>query len=327
MTGPGEPRPSSVSRATWSGHWRIMRVDHWVKSVFVLPGMVVGLTVAPEKASVSILPTVVVGLLAIGLIASSNYVLNEVLDARYDAVHPVKRHRPVPSGKASVGLAIAQWIGLLVAGGGLGRLVSRPFAITMLVLWLLGTLYNLPPFRTKDIPYLDVLTEALTNPVRMVAGWLLLGLPALMIPISLLLAYWMVGCYFMGVKRFAELRELRDRIRLEGYRRVFRFYTEPRLLVSIVFYASAAMLFLGAFIMRYRLELVLSFPLVALVMAGYLALAFRRESPVQAPETLYREPLVVVPMVACAVVMGVLLFVDVPLLSRVFTPTMPTAGR
>ena len=44
--------------------------------------------------------TALLGLLAIGLIASSNYVLNEVLDARQDAVHPEKRHRPVPSGRA-----------------------------------------------------------------------------------------------------------------------------------------------------------------------------------------------------------------------------------
>ena len=254
----GERPPGPSEQATWSGHWRIMRLDHWVKSAFVLPGLLVGLTIAPEKASPAILPTVLLGLLALGLIASSNYVLNEVLDADQDRVHPVKRHRPVPSGQVNVRLAIAQWIALLAAGAGLGRVVSAPFAITMLVLWLLGTLYNLPPFRTKDIPYLDVLTEALTNPVRMVAGWLLVGLPVSRIPISLLLAYWMVGCYFMGVKRYAEFRELRDRIPLEGYRRVFRFYTEPRLLVSIMFYASAAMLFLGAFLMRYRIELVLS---------------------------------------------------------------------
>jgi hypothetical protein len=47
-----------------------------------------------------------------------------------------------------------------------------------------------------------------------------------------------------------------------------------------VFYASAAMLFLGAFAMRYRLELVLSFPFTAVVMALYLTIAFRPDSAV-----------------------------------------------
>ena len=50
------------------------------------------------------------------------------------------------------------------------------------------------------------------------------------------------------------------------------------------------MLFLGAFVMRYRLELILAFPLVALVMAIYLGLAFKPESAVVNPEKLYREP-------------------------------------
>ena len=36
--------------------------------------------------------------LAAGLVASSNYVLNEILDAKYDRLHPVKKNRPVPSG-------------------------------------------------------------------------------------------------------------------------------------------------------------------------------------------------------------------------------------
>jgi hypothetical protein len=49
------------------------------------------------------------------------------------------------------------------------------------------------------------------------------------------------------------------------------------------------MLFFGAFIVRYRLELILSFPLVAVIMAMYLHLSFRADWPVENPEKLYRE--------------------------------------
>ncbi|MGC2612996.1 MAG: hypothetical protein WA354_03120 [Terracidiphilus sp.] len=55
------------------------------------------------------------------------------------------------------------------------------------------------------------------------------------------------------------------------------------LLFSIVFYAAAAMLSFGAFLMRYRIELVLSFPLIAIVMAMYLSLAFKPDSPADHP--------------------------------------------
>ena len=96
----------------------------------------------------------------------------------------------------------------------------------------------------------------------------------------------MVGCYFMAIKRYAEYRDIGDPERATAYRKSFGYYTLDHLLVSIVFYGSAAMLFLGAFIMRYRFELILAFPFVALVMAVYLGLAFKSESAVVNPEKL-----------------------------------------
>ena len=94
----------------------------------------------------------------------------------------------------------------------------------------------------------------------------------------------MVGCFFMATKRYAEYREIGDRRAPRPTASRSRYYTLERLMVSIMFYASAAMLFLGAFIMRYRLELILAFPLVAAVMAIYLALAFKKHSAAQNPE-------------------------------------------
>ena len=58
--------------------------------------------------------------------------------------------------------------------------------------------------------------------------------------------------------------------------------------MSVMFYAATAMLFFGAFMIRYRIELVLVFPLVALLMAIYFNLAFKHNSAVQNPEKLYR---------------------------------------
>jgi hypothetical protein len=84
------------------------------------------------------------------------------------------------------------------------------------------------------------------------------------------------------------------------------------------------MLFLGAFIMRYRMELILSFPFVAAVMAIYLALAFKQHSAAQRPEALYREPLLMAAVIACAIVMVVLMLVDIPAMQTWFAPTAPT---
>lgn len=314
--------PASPPGSSLSGYIRIARLDHWVKNVFVLPGIVVALSADRTRLASWSWTTFLVGMLGVGLTASSNYVLNEILDAPSDLAHPTKRDRPVPAGQVSIAWAYFEWIALIAAGLALGFYISVPFALTLLALWIMGCVYNVPPLRTKDLPYADVLSEAVNNPLRMLAGWYLTGC-TLIPPASLLLSYWMVGCYFMAIKRFAEFRDIGDHKRSARYRKSFAFYNEQRLLVAIVFYGSISMLFFGAFIMRYRVELILAFPLVALVMAQYLSLAFRPDSAVQRPEGLYREPALMVAVLACVVVMVILLFVNLPILNRIFSPTIP----
>ncbi|MCH9647237.1 MAG: UbiA prenyltransferase family protein [Deltaproteobacteria bacterium] len=315
-------RPTEASRPSLAGHLAILRLDHWVKNVFVLPGIVVALTLAPQAAGNQLWLAIAVGLLATCLVASSNYTLNEVLDAPFDRLHPTKRHRPVPSGQVHIPLAYLQWIVFGAAGIALGASVSPGLAWTLGALWLMGVVYNVRPIRTKEVAYLDALSEAVNNPLRMLAGWYIatpLGAP----PGSLLLSYWMVGAYFMAIKRYAELRQLGSTAQTTGYRRSFGVYTLDKLLISVMFYSSAAMLFLGAFIMRYRLELILSFPFVALVMALYLSVAFKNNSAAQAPERLYKEPHLMFAILGCAAVILLLLYFDIPWVHRLLEPTVP----
>ena len=313
---------SKAGRATLRGHLKIARTDHWIKNVFVLPGIAVAISIDRSTLTRGLIWQIVIGLISVCLVASSNYALNEILDAKFDREHPGKHDRPVPRGEVSIPLAYVEWILLMVAGIGIGLTISTRFAIDMGILWAMGCVYNIPPVRSKDLPYIDVLSESINNPLRFLAGWYITNTRALP-PASLLISYWMIGCYFMAIKRFAELREIDDASRSKSYRKSFAFYNERRLLVSIVFYGSQAMLFFGAFIMRYRLELILSFPLVALVMATYLSLAFKRDSAVQRPEGLYREPALMAAVISCAAVMIGLLFVDVPILHNIFVPSAP----
>jgi decaprenyl-phosphate phosphoribosyltransferase len=311
-------------RATLRGHLAICRFDHWSKNVFVLPGIVVAIAVGGVPLSLALVLRTVVGLVAIGLVASSNYVLNELLDAPFDRHHPDKHARPVPSGHVQPALAYVQWLVLAIAGIALGLQISARLAVVLTALWVMGCLYNVRPIRSKDVPYLDVLSEAVNNPLRMLVGWFIVG-PQAVAPASLLMSYWMVGAYFMAMKRFAEWRHIGDSARAASYRRTFRYYDETKLLVSVMFYASASMLFLGAFIMRYRLSLILAFPFVALVMALYMKLGLEHDSPVQRPEALYRQKGLVTAIVVCALVMIVCMFSEFQWLVRLFAPLAPTS--
>jgi 4-hydroxybenzoate polyprenyltransferase len=293
--------------------------------VFVLPGIAIPLTVLKSWPDAALLSRMVLGIVSVGLIASSNYVINEVLDGTYDRLHPTKSSRPVAQGRVLLPLAYVQWIAVMMIGLLAASHVNRSFMITLGILWVMGCIYNIPPVRTKNVPFLDVLSESVNNPLRLLAGWYIVG-EQLVPPLSLLLAYWMVGGYFMALKRFGEFRDIGNQTLAAKYRPSFRSYSERSLLVSAMFYGSAGMLFFGAFIMRYRMELVLAFPAVALVMAIYLHLAFEPESVVVNPEKLYKEPRLIVSIAACVFVIAVLLRYDIPALHRIFVPTLPVAG-
>jgi len=323
---PGPPTVQITFAQRLRAHLAIARLDHWTKNVLVFPGIIVPLSVLHPALDAALFWRLFLGLLATCIIASSNYVLNEVLDAAYDRLHPIKKNRPAACGLVHIPLAYVQWLVFLAVGIGLAmQLSSPPFTWTLAALWMMGCIYNIPPVRSKDVPYVDVLSESVNNPLRMLAGWYMVT-TAIFPPASLLVAYWMIGAYLMALKRFSEFRQINNQERAGAYRKSFHKYTERSLLVSVTFYGSAAMLFFGAFIIRYRVELMLSFPLVALVMAVYYHMAFDENSAAQNPESLHRHIGLMTSVFLCVAAMTVLLFVNLPFLQKAFAPTMPQHG-
>lgn len=304
------------------GHLEICRFDHWIKNIFVLPGLLIALSVYPEAFNAHLISNVLIGFLAVGLIASSNYVINEILDAPFDALHPTKKYRPTPAGRVNIPIGYIQWVALMLIGLLLGLMVSKALFWVLLWLWIMGCIYNIRPLRAKDIPYVDVLVESINNPIRLLVGWYIVS-PPFQIPLSLLISYWMIGAYLMAIKRFAEMRDISKNISAKQYRKSFGYYTEQNLLVSIMFYASTSMLFFGSFIMRYRLELIIAFPLVALIMAMYLNLAFKEDGSAQAPEKLWRETPLMAASFICLLLMVFLMNYSLPTFTGFFQQTLP----
>ena len=300
---------------------KIARVDHWFKNVFMLPGVLVAIYLDSSILSWNIVPKLMLAVLITGFVASSNYVINEILDAEKDKKHPVKKNRPVPSGQINIIIGYLEWLGLAVLGLGLAWFLGKPFFYSALTLWVMGCFYNIPPIRTKEKPYLDVLSESVNNPLRLLLGWYATT-TTLLPPISLVFAYWMIGAFFMAAKRFAEYRMINDPVQAAEYRSSFSHYNDERLLISIIYYVSAFGLFFGIFLIRYRIELILSIPVIAGFIAWYLHLTFLKDSPVQYPEKLYKEKGFVLYTLLCVIVVTSLLFFNVPVLNEIFSKTM-----
>jgi len=268
-------------------YWRIARTDHWIKNAFMLPGVAVGLLFLRPPA-MPLVWHVLLGLTSLCLLASANYTINEYLDAEFDRFHPVKKLRAGALGQLEPKWVMLQYAGLATAGSALAYIVGVNFALIGAILLLMGIVYNVRPFRTKDRAYLDVLSESVNNPLRLLLGWFAVvntGFP----PSSTLLAYWMGGCFLMAIKRYAEFRSINDPERAGLYRRSFQFYTEDSLLVSAFFYAICSSFFLAVFLIKYRIELLLIFPLLSAMFSWYLAIGLKKDSAAQAPEHLFVE--------------------------------------
>jgi 4-hydroxybenzoate polyprenyltransferase len=313
-----EQQVGGIGAVRWSAYVKIARPDHWIKNIFLLPGVAVALSITPHRIS-AIWLTLPLGMLSLCLIASANYTINEYLDAPFDRFHPLKKNRPGAQKLLDGKLVFAQYLVLIAVGCGVAAIINLPFLLTSVILLLMGIAYNVPPLRTKDKIYLDVLSESINNPLRFLLGWFLVARDVVP-PSSVLIAYWMGGAFLMGIKRYAEYRRIAAPDLAALYRRSFARYTEQSLLLSSFFYALCSSFFMAIFLVKYRIELVFTFPLFSALFTWYLALGMRPESAAQAPEKLYRE----VPLLVFAgfvfLVAILLTFIRLPFLQTLMSP-------
>ena len=135
---------------------KIARPDHWIKNLFIFPGTLFALLLVGWKGSYGGLAGIaLVSFFCTCMIASANYVINEWLDARFDKYHPTKKKRPVVQNTMSGKIVAAEYAVLAAVGLGASLLVNIPFFVCELWLLVMGVLYNVKPFRTKDIAYLQ----------------------------------------------------------------------------------------------------------------------------------------------------------------------------
>ncbi len=297
------------------------RPDHWVKHVFILPGIALAYILHPTGLS-SLLYPAIFGMLSAAAAASANYVLNEWLDKQHDAHHPTKSQRPAVRLRVSPEIVLLEYVALSAISLAIAASLSRLFLLTVFAFLASAWLYNVRPFRTKERIFLDVMSEAINSPIRLTLGWAMVH-PTALPPGSLLLAYWQGGAFLMAIKRFAEYRtvaEIAGVERLSRYRKSFRHYTESSLLVSAFLYALMAAFFLAVFVIKYRVEYLLALPLFAALFAAYLRVGLKPGSSAQTPEKLFKEKSLMLTVALLAVALAILTWIDVPILEKLTTP-------
>ena len=300
---------------------KIARPDHWVKNAFILPGVAIAALLTDFTFTSDVIVRFILGFMATCFIASANYVINEWLDAEFDKYHPTKKYRPVVSENMKLSLVLVEYAALIILGVVFSCFVGKMFLYMELWLLLMGVLYNVKPIRTKDIPYLDVLSESINNMIRLLLGWFIIT-QEYQPPSSILIGYWFAGAFLMATKRFAEYRMIGDPSVAGLYRKSFAHYTETSLLVSSFFYAMCATFFIGVFMIKYRMEYIIAMPFVFGLFCFYLYIAFKPDSAVQKPEKLYKEKSLLAYIAVLVIILVLLTFVDIPMPSYWTSPTL-----
>jgi hypothetical protein len=310
----------TLPKASWRDYVSIARPDHWIKHVFIVPGVVLAMVLG---ANPILDPRVIIaGFLVAALISSANYVINEWLDAEFDAHHPTKSVRPAVSKLISARIVLTEYLVLSATGLLIAYLVSLPLLLIAALFLISGWTYNLAPIRTKDQAYLDVASEAMNNPIRLVLGWMLVDMSTIP-PSSLLFAYWAGGAFLMSTKRLAEFRTVSATYGVEVlhlYRRSFRGYSEIRLLLQSFLYAQISCFFIAVFLVKYRIEYIFSFPLFALLFTIYLRVGLKHGSVAQTPEKLFQEKALLTVVAALVAALGLLTFINLPWLAFLSQP-------
>jgi 4-hydroxybenzoate polyprenyltransferase len=295
------------------------RLDHSTKHIFIIPGIMLAYLlrgVHTDFLGVS----VGLGLMAAICVASANYVINEWLDRDFDKFHPTKAWRPAVQNRLDESIVLIEWAALLGIGLVCAFANSKSMFMIATIFALQGIVYNVPPLRTKDRAYLDVISESINNPLRLMIGWAMVD-PTTLPPSSVILTYWAGGAFLMAAKRLSEFREIaasHGRELLERYRTSFVSYSETSLTVSCLVYALCAVFFLAIFLIKYRIEYILTVPVVIALFAKYLTLAMEPGSSAQKPEKLFKERGLIVLVASLAALFLALTFINIPEL-EVFT--------
>ena len=238
---------------------KAMRPHQWVKNLFVVAPLIF----AERASEPQNLVDISVAFLLFCLFSGCVYILNDLLDAKEDRIHPVKRFRPIASGRLPTTVAWIALTLLLTVSTVLGFGISTYLGAACCAYFTLNVAYSTA---LKHVPFVDVSIIASGFVLRIYGGATAIEVP---------LSTWLVVCTFL-LALFLGLGKRKHELLASGQqatkqRKVLRYYRigGVRLAMGLSALATAlcyiAYVFAGETVQAFKpLDLVATIPCVLL---------------------------------------------------------------
>jgi len=119
------------------------------------------------------------------MLSSAVYMMNDVLDRERDREHPLKKERPVASGKLSPGICTLTSMIFAPAAVAWALMLGGAFSMVCVSYFLLNILYTV---KLKDVVIVDVMTVAFGFLLRVLAGTVVINVHT---------SDWILVCTFL----------------------------------------------------------------------------------------------------------------------------------
>jgi 4-hydroxybenzoate polyprenyltransferase len=185
-------------KESWTSYIKAIRAYQWVKNLLVF----VPLITSHSFNSLNLIILDLKAFVSFSLIASSGYLINDLLDVNSDRSHPTKRNRPLASGELKISSATILLFILMVGGLYIAASISILFLTILLLYFITSITYSL---FIKKIALYDVFVLALLYSLRIFAGGVV---------IDVSLSFWLIAFstfIFLSlafIKRYSELIQI-----------------------------------------------------------------------------------------------------------------------
>jgi 4-hydroxybenzoate polyprenyltransferase len=211
------PRDSSLS-AQLGLLVQQMRVRQWPKNLIIF----VPLLFSGKSSDLQSVIYAFVCFSAFCLISSGIYIFNDIMDVAGDRAHPVKKLRPIASGRLSIRLATVTGVSLLVVGGILAVAVRPSLVLVCVGYVVLNLIYSLG---LKNVAILDVMCISSGFVFRAVAG---------AVAVRVFPSAWFLLCTTLGALFLALEKRRQELVLLAGdsssHRKALSDYSLPLLM-------------------------------------------------------------------------------------------------